>query len=75
MSFVSNIFFTNLALCTTLKSNGNFLMDLTNLEGLERHESVHAMKSHLSCLAIYIYFGLNSAKVKMWKCDSGELFE
>ena len=34
------------------------------------------LKSHPSCLAIYIYFVLNSAKVKKnWKCDSEELFE
>ena len=31
---------------------------------------------HLSRLEIYIYFVLNSAKVKKkWKCDSEELFE
>ena len=28
------------------------------------------LKLHLSCLAIYSYFVLNSAKVKKWKCDS-----
>ena len=36
------------------------------------------LKSHLSCLAIYIYFVLNSTQYsgrKNWKCDSEELFE
>ena len=37
------------------------------------------LKSHLGCLAVYIYFVLNSAqssgKRKNWKCDSEELFE
>ena len=34
------------------------------------------LKSHPSCLAIYIYFALNCAEVKKnWKCDSEELSE
>ena len=38
-------------------------MDLTNIEGIERLASQCLLKSHLSCLASYIYFVLNSAKV------------
>ena len=53
-----------MVLYKTLKSNGNFFMDLTNIKGIERLECITVMKSHLSCLAIYIYFVLNSAKVK-----------
>ena len=54
-----------MVLYTTLKSNGNSLMHLTNMEGSERLECVTVeLKSHLSCLASNIYFVLNTAKVK-----------
>ena len=33
-------YFTNLVLYTTLTSNGNFFMDLTNIEGIERLECI-----------------------------------
>ena len=36
------------------------------------------LKSHLSCLAVCIYFVLNSAQSsgrEKWKCDSEELLE
>ena len=39
MSFVSNILL-NLVLFSTLKSNGNFFMDLTNIEAIERLEFI-----------------------------------
>ena len=62
-------------LCTTVKSNGNFFIGLTNIKGIERLECITVLlKSHLSCLAIYIHFVLNFAqssdKKKNWKCDS-----
>ena len=56
----------------------NIFMDLTNIEGNALNASQCLIKSHLSCLAIYItrYFALNFAKVrKIWKCDSEELFQ
>ena len=69
MSFVSNILLT-VMLYTTLKPNGKFCgnfvwldMGLTNL--LKELNALNAsvlLKSHLCCLAIFIYFVLNSAQ-------------
>ena len=39
-SELSFLYLTNLVLYKTLKSNGNFLMDLTNIEGIERLEFI-----------------------------------
>ena len=55
----------------------NVLVDLTTVKNSNAlNVSQCLLKSHLSCLAIYIYFVLNSAKVKKnWKCDSEKLFD
>ena len=51
-------------------------MDLTNNEGFDRLEYITVFTEVASCLVSYIYFVLNSAKVKKkWKCDSEKLFE
>ena len=49
-----------MVLYKTLNSDGNFFMDLTNIEGIERLECITVFTE----VASYIYFVLNSAKVK-----------
>ena len=64
---VFNILLTA-ALCTTLKPNGKFCMGLRFklIEGIVRLECICVYWSRISfsvyCLAIYIYFVLNSAQ-------------
>ena len=59
-------FITNLVLYTTLKSNGNFFMDLTNIEGIERLECITVSTEVASKLSgnLHLFFTQPSAKVK-----------
>ena len=47
--------FTNLVLHTTLKSNGNFFMDLTNIEGIERFECITVFTEVASKLSFNLH--------------------
>ena len=44
-------YFSNLVLNTTPKSNGNFFMDLTNIEGIERLECITVLTEVASKLS------------------------
>ena len=60
MSIVSNVVWLTVVLYTRLKPNGKFRMGLKESNALNASHCL--LKSHLSCLAICIYFVLNSAQ-------------
>ena len=70
-------YFTNLVLYTTLKSNGNSLMDLTNIEGIERLECITVFTEGASKLSgkLHSFFTQLCKGKKNWKYDSEKLFE
>ena len=74
--FVSNIF-SNLVLYTTLKSNGKFFMDLTNIEGIECLQCITVLTEVTSKLSgnLQLFCTQLCKGKKNWKCDSEELFE
>ena len=70
--FVSNMLLT-VVWCTTLKPNGKFCHDGFNWRNLTLWIHLCLLKSHLSCLAVYIYFVLNSAQSSGKKKISGNV--